>query len=1107
MKLRKLLNFSSRSNSYKLKTVAFFVCSMFFIWNASAQNSLEKKVTLSVKKELLKNVFQTIKEQTGVYFVYNDDLLSGTKPVTINVKNESIKDVLELALLDQALTYKFEDNYVIISKEDQQQPDKVIIKGTVLDGKTSEVIPGVNVYASGTFGGGISDFDGNFEISVSGNAKKIVFSFIGYEAKEVDISEFTKKSVTIYLETKDEGLDEVVVNGFFEQSKSSNTGSVTSIKSEDLLEVSNTNVFDALVTLTPGMYMVEQPAMGSNPNHIPELVIRGTTSLASEGEQGLNAPLIVIDGVEANMQMLYDMDINDIERADILKDASATALYGERAANGVIVIQRKKNTTKEVRARYNFVPKMQFADLTSFDFTNAEEKLEFERLAGLYESSDGRYDQTYLNKHQTVSKGGDYDWMAQPIRNAYSFTHSLAVSGGGEKMFYGINGNFNQQYGVMKGDHRYNYGLGFNFNYRLNDKLSLNWRTNIMQTNSKDSPYGRFSNYVQMNPYTPFTNAQGEYDQYIYFYHNGETQGETINPLYDAMNTSSFEKSKSKSIQNSLAGRWTVNDNFFVTGNINYTVGDSRSDNFTSPNSVDFYETAYGQPKGRYSINGGESNTIGGQVVGNYNFRFGSKGTILSLRGGANYNSSSDRGFGVVGVGFAKDRLNDLGFASEYPQSGQPVGEESRDVTIGWFGNVNYSFRNRYFADVNYRVSGSSQFGKNNRYAPFWSLGGGYNIHNENWFRVSWVNILRLRLSLGVTGSVNFPSYMSLTTYEYDNRYSYHYSLGALPITLGNPDLTWQTTYDYNVGMNASLFKNRLDLQFNYYEQHTKDMLIALSLPPSNGIRNAKTNLGEMKNWGYEYSLSGVVIKKKDLMWRLTINGGYNGNTITKLSDALRSQNESANASSTGSDAPVVLFNEGESSSAIYTVMSAGIDPATGQEIFITRNGDYTFDYNPQDKVAYGDTNPLLRGAMTSNLKYKGFTLMLATSYTYGGEIYNGTLANKVEYVNPRQNVDRRAYSERWKQPGDVTAFRGIPEFNNTKFHSSRYVQTKNEIHLSRINLAYDFKPGALSKIGFKKLRLGFGLNDIARLSTVKFERGTSYPFARSFDFTFSPTF
>ena len=524
--MKKSQNYDVGSCFYLIRRVFWGILLVIsFIFDGKAQDK-EARVSLEVKETTLQQVFKEITRQTGYKFVYSSSLLPEKIRLSVSVRNETLEKALELCLKDTDLGAKIEESHVIISPRLQKEKslDVKVYKGTVVD-VNGDGVPGVTIVLKGTHQGVATNAEGHFEIAVpEGENQVLVFSFVGMKTVEVRLK--NQKNLQITLEDDVTEVDEVVVNGLFTQNRNSYTGAVSTVKGEDLLRVSQTNLFQALAILTPGLRIVENNEQGSNPNYIPEIIIRGTTSIASQGELGLNRPLIILDGVEITLEQLYDLDMYEIDRVDVLKDASATALYGDKAANGVIVVQRKRVTDSKLRVRYNFIPNVQFPDVSSFNLCNAEQKLELERLYGEYDDVKGEKDEEYNRKYQLVRSGVNTDWKSKPLRNSWSFKHSLSVTGRGSGLDYSINLSYGDTRGVMKGDYRQNYGVGFYFSYNVVEKLNLNYRSNWTETDAKNSPYGSFADFVKINPYDTPKDEYGNWNKTLSFGFR--------NPLYDA---------------------------------------------------------------------------------------------------------------------------------------------------------------------------------------------------------------------------------------------------------------------------------------------------------------------------------------------------------------------------------------------------------------------------------------------------------------------------------------------------------------------------------------------------------------------------------------------
>lgn len=993
-----------------------------------------------------------------------------------------------------------QDNVTVVMNDGRESSNS--ISGVIVSAEDNEPLVGAQVKIVGANVATITDVNGRFTFkTVALKKQKLAVSYIGMEPQTVNAGH----NMRIVLKPDSKTLSDVVVNGYFTRKKQTFTGAARTITSDEILKVAPNNIMQTLATLDPSLNITQNNAMGSNPNSVPDLVIRSTTSLSTSNEVGLNAPLIVIDGVEQSLQALYDMDINDIERVDILKDASATALYGENAANGVIVIERKRVSQSPVRIRYTFTPEVSFADLSSYDYCNAVQKLELERLAGLYDSTTGNLDQSYFDKLALVNSGVNTDWKSKPVRNSFSHNHSLSISGRGSGLDYNINANYQNTQGVMKDDGRKSYGMNIYLSYTAVKDLIVTLRASHNQLNSNSSKYGSFSDYLSCNPY------DSPYDEYGNL--RSSLSYNLDNPLYEA-SLSSFSKSQSRTQQISLDVRYNILPTFYITAQGSYNTSRGTSDVFTSPDSHEF-ETASVTQKGRYVLGNSSSDQWTGKLVANYIHNFDKDGTMLTLNLGGEIKKNKSTSSSLTGTGFLSDNQNDIAYATTYPNGGQPSGSEDLSTSLGGFLAANFMWKNRYVVDGSYRVSGSSKFGSDHRYAPFWSVGAGWNLHNEEFIKkLGWVNTLRLRGSYGYTGSVKFSSYQAVTTYKYNSDYLGYTGVGSIPISMANPDLKWQTTKKLNLGITSSFFGDRLNVNFDVYNEKTIDMLIDRSLPPSSGTTSVKANLGSQTSNGIEFSVWGKIIRTKDWEWTLSVNGLHSKTTINNISEAMKRMNEqnasgySDSSVTVASSSPLYQYREGESPTAIYAVRSAGIDPATGREIFIKQDGSYTYTYDSKDQVACGDTNPLLQGSFSSMLQYKNFSLTASFQYRFGGEMYNSTRALKVENINPRKNCDVRAFTDRWTQAGDVKPYIDIANATGTSsIYTDRFVEKDNELWLSSLYLQYNVPATFLKKIHVQKLYVGIGTEDLFRITSAKYERGTSYPYSRSVNMSASITF
>ena len=471
----------------------------------------------------------------------------------------------------------------------------------------------------------------------------------------------------------------------------------------------------------------------------------------------------------------------------------------------------------------------------------------------------------------------------------------------------------------------------------------------------------------------------------------------------------------------------------------------------------------------------------------------------------ANMQDNKEDNKSFSATGFLSDKLTNLDFAMQYREGAKPRGSVSQDRLIGFFANASYAYDNRYLFDFSYRTDGSSKFGKKNRFAPFWSAGIGWNIHNEKfWGNPEWLTQAKIRSSVGYTGNVTFSPYQAQTTYQYSSDNIYLNGVGADIIALGNEDLKWQRKFTVNLGCDLDFWEGRFSLTGEYFREYTKDVLMDISLPPSLGFIDYKENFGEMENKGWSLNLRTQMLRdtERELYWSLAFGTSDSKNKIKKITDKLGAMNDENNKNETKK--PVPLYEEGESLDALKAVPSLGIDPETGKEVFVKKDGSLTTIWDYNDKVVCGTTDPKFRGTLNSFLTFKGISLNMSFNFQWGGQTYNQTLASRVEGVNPNSNCDRRVLYDRWKKPGDRTFFKNIALEENVSNLTTRFVQDYNYFQIGSISLGYEMRRELCRKIGLTGLRFNFNMGDIARFSSVKEERGLSYPFARQFTFSLS---
>lgn len=1059
------------------------------------------KINVNLKNVTLKKAIQEIMKSSKMGISYSTDEIDRIGRVSLKMEGVTVEDALTNCLRKYGMRYTIVNNTVVISPIGSQSAQAGWVKGVVTDENDGAPLLGVNIAIvrnGKVIGGTTTNTNGEFSLNVPANSQ-LRFSYIGYKEQLLLPNSRTPMKVTLSEDAN--AMEEVVVNGFISRKTEGFAGAVTSIKKEELQKVHTGNIFTTLSAIDAGFKINENNSAGSSPNSMPDFTIRGKGSF----QDGSTTPLFIMDGFEVSLQKVYDMDINRIESITILKDASATILYGSRAANGVVVIETTTPKAGKIRVNYDFKPTIAFVDLSGYDLMNAAEKLEYERLAGLYEptgdlSSDYSKQQAYYSRYKNVTEGVDTYWLKQPVRNAFSQAHSLYIDGGANEMRYGIDAQYNQTNGVMKGSGRDRYGIGFKLIYRIKEKITIQNYASYAYTHAYNSPYGSYSQYATLNPYERLYDEKGEITPILL---SGQP-----NPLYDAQ-LPSKDYTNSESFVEQLNVDWNIMQGLRLRGQFSLTKGNSDSEVYVSPFSSKYMYNSSGnasvtpvEKRGSLSLSNGKSLNLNGNITLNYNKMLAEKHLVyVSVGSEISESKSESRGFSATG--FADDRYADASFAIQYTENSKPSSSESTTRSIGFFANANYIYDNRFFADFSGRYDGSSNFGSDRKWAPFWSVGGGWNIHNEHfWHKSSILNLLKIRVSYGVTGNQEFSAYQAKTMYQYNTGRLYNKLISASLMGYGNPDLKWQNQYQANVGVDLGMWHGRLNAVFNYYHKLTDGMLTSVTVAPSIGLpsNSFTSNLGKIENKGFEATINGALIsdKSKDLEWRLWIQASRNKNVLKEISNQMKGINANNNANKF---IPGNVYEEGESMTAIKAVQSLGIDPSNGQEIFLKKDGmTKTYEWDSDDKILCGDKEPKVYGNIGTNLYWKGWNLNAIFKYSLGGDVYNQTLASRVEGADPNKNADRRVLNDRWKNPGDNALYKNIKEYGTT-YISSRFVQRENYIRFTSLSLSYDIPKSTLSKWKLGTMRLSFYANDLFNASSVKEERGLDYPFQRSYVF------
>lgn len=1069
---------------------------------------------LSVNGKSMVEAIEMLQKKTQLKFVFNHEELNNYR-VNAKIQGKTLEEALDILFSDKPLKYEITGEHVIISKttekQQQQTPKMIEITGTVVD-ENGSALPGVTIMIKGTSLGTATDVNGSFKLQVpeSNTPNNLLCSFIGMKTQEIKLVN-GKTNYKIVMEDEAQKLEDVVVTGYFQRKKVTQTGSEVVVDGEELRKVGSLNLLQAISSFDPGVRTLENNEWGSDPNRMPEITVRGEKGFdlrdqADDSRTNPNAPLYIMDGIEVSASTVFDMDMNRVASFSILKDASATSLYGSRGANGVILITTIRPQAGEIKVSLNTNYNISVPDLRSYNLMDAREKLEFERLAGLYtQPNNNREEQTVLDMKYNevlaeIERGVDSYWLSQPLQTSVNQRYSAYLEGGDEHFRYGINLKFDKDNGVMKKSGRDRVGINVYFQYDIANKLVVRNDISVEDVKGYNSPYGTFSQYAAMNPYERMRDEEGELIR-EYSRHDRITRNPLINSL---LPNTSYEKYTQ--VRDNLQVQWWATQHLRINGSVGLTKQINRDEAFTSAQSTQFDGITNIAEKGSYVISNGTDMDVEGKLTLDYSNLFFDH-LSFNLGVGTEFTTQKTQEDGYTATGFVNDKLTYPSYAQQYQRNGKPSGYFDKGRTIGFLGNINLGWDNRYIVDFSLRTDGSSRFGSDNQFAPFWSVGLAWNVNRENFWQ--GVGTMKIRASVGSVGSSNFNADQAMTRFIYNSDGEYNGIYGAVLSQYGNTALKWQNTLKYNVGLDMTVWRNIISLNFDAYLERTENLLMNVDVAPSTGFTSYRENLGSLDNKGIEARLRLNLLRgdRDGWNWNVTLSAAHEQDKIRKLSNAMRAMNEQAlNIENNTGTEIFKMYEVGRSQNALMLVKSLGIDPATGNEVYVKRDGSTTFDYDPNDRVEVGNTTPKLQGFMNTNLSWNHIELYMSFNYEMGAKLYNSTLATKVEGASPYQNADKRVLYDRWKEPGDIAMFRRIDD-QSSVYQSSRLVQKSNFIRMSSLSLTYDIPREKLAKTFIERCKFTFSMTDVFRISTIKQERGTSYPFAWTFSLGANLTF
>lgn len=1038
----------------------------------------------------LQTIFTDIEKQSRYQFFYNETLLQQTNKVTIDVKNVTVEDALTDCFKNQPLTYAIVDNTIILKKKVDAESSvsagtlkstsHISINGKVM-GSNKQPIAGATVSVKGTKIATATNAEGAFNLSDVDEKATLIISSVAHLEKEVSVNGQT--SLLISLQEKVNDLDEALVVAYNTTTQRSNVGAVTVVKGERIQNLPNRSFDKSLQGLVPGLLVTGgtgQPGGGMS-----NFVLRGIATAVSPSSASVRNPLIVVDGIPVT-QDYFQMYINnpntpitnplaqlnpsDIESISVLKDAAAIALYGAKASNGVIVVTTKRG--KAGKTSFNFRHQTDFVSVLDgkMELLNGDQYLELVKES--YRNYDPALTEADIladlrTKFPTiVNTSGDTsfypgtNWVNELTREpAVTVSNELSMTGGNDKSAFYLNLEWVKQNGIVKNTGYDRKSIRFNFDNRVASwmKLGMNSTFSYNVQDYGSSLFGLEGpiNYF-LSPLNPVRLMNGNYAL-------NYNWGGLFSPEANQVAVSEYNTNKNTSYRglSKIFAEISFLRDFKFISNLGVDYMHAESKELFDPRLFDpgNQTTPGANNAGRIEENSlRRANLITTNIL-RFDKAINSNHTVNVLAGQeAQIISQKNLGLAVRGITIPYyDQINSPG-VSVLRQSGTTI----KETLLSYFGQANYSFRNKYFVTGSIRTDGSSRFGEDKRFGTFWSAGAGWIVSSEPFMKgASWLNYLKLRGSVGEAG--NAGSINRFTKFDILNYYNY---LGNIGLVMdgnspANNDVKWEETFTWDLGLESRILSDRITITADIYKRRTNDLLYPINIPMSTGFTTILANVGKMDNAGVELSLAGDIIRTKNLKWNIAMNWSTNRNKLVK-----------ANVATVSTVTGVLGNKEGENFNSFYLRRWAGVDPANGLPQWIDSTGKPNSSYMASKPEFVGKPQPDGFGAITNTLTFKGFDFQATFTYQYGYQIYDFSEAvndGKLPYLNQ----DKRAL-DRWQKAGDraKNPRRVLNNVDGGTFHSTRFLFDGDHIRLQNVSLSYNFSRQVLDKLRLNSLRV-----------------------------------
>ena len=949
-----------------------------FILNGSILNVIaqEPKLSISLNKVTIKQFFNEIQRKTDYTFSYREGILNNNKDVSISIHNKNLSEILKSVLDSKGLSFSIQAKSIVITQQLQTSTQSFTLKGKVTNSEGEPLI-GVTVLAKNSKNGTATDFDGNFSIRINDKNTSLQFTYVGYKQENVQIKDH--KFITVIMEEDSHMLNEVVAVGYGVMRKSDLTGSVVRVGSKDISNIPTVRLDQALTGKASGVHITNtsgEPGAGTN------ILIRGGNSISASNE-----PLYVIDGF-IGAGDLNLIDPNDIESVEILKDAAATSIYGARGANGVVIVTTKRGTEGRNNVTVNTYIGVQHI-AKRLEMMNARE------YAEMLNQQDVSVNQEPSIENPSIYGKGT-DWQDEILRMALMQNYQIAASGGNKDSRYYLSISMFDQEGVIKnsGIRRYQTRLNLDRKIGKNINIGANFQFSYSQRKPNLVSLGGFdyqSSALATPPTMGIYNEDGSYA--------ADSPSRVVSNKIDNVVAQLNERKKQEKAASVYAGIFA--DWEAIKGlKFKTFLGLNASNNKTSEYKPSSLPTMIqNKVKGEAWINQGDSYSILWENTVNYMKEI-AKGHHLTVLGGYTLQTSRSEGLSLYGKNFTNDLL-DWNNLSDAETKTRLIGSSASEwAIISYLGRINYSVLDRYLVTVTGRYDGSSRLGKDNRFAFFPSVAVAWRLSEEKFMkRFSKLDNLKIRASYGLSGNQDIALYQTLPLMKQQNVILTDIpQVGYIPDRLGNDKLKWETTAQFDFGIEASFFKSRLNIEFDTYTKRTRDLLLDVEFPYTSGFKNGFMNVGKISNRGVELMIRSTNIVTKDFSWATEFNIARNKNKVVALGPDKDFEYTFRPGLGTH---PYSWLKVGQPVGAFYGYIMDGIyrtreqieagnepNASLGQKIYRDINGDGVITI--EDQTTIGDPNPDFFGGLNNTFTYKNFTLNVFLQGTYGNDILSG---------------------------------------------------------------------------------------------------------------------